>query len=233
MFEFLATALAAIAIVPAQMQGDRLQAGATCYEIIVGGKPIGTTVQTITRSRDGQRSTWDIVIHQKAEDPRFGRFDMRDQFVVDRKTLLPIRLTSSSGQEGVDRGWHRISLSYGASAIRGTKRTAAGTEAIDVPIAGPVWDGNLWGITFAALPLRRDRQFSIPFWQYDKGLGAFSARVIGSQNADTAIGTVSAWTVEAGTGGGPKTRYVIRKGPRQELAYDRAGAGQRLAKACK
>lgn len=232
MFEVLGAAVAAGTVSPSQMQGMRLQAGSTCYEIIAENKPIGTTLQTLTRSQDGPRPTWDIVIHQKATDPRFGRFDMRDHFVVDRRTLLPIRMDSRRGEEGVDRGWHRIELTYGDSAIHGVKRTSSGSAPVDVPFNGLVWEGNLWGVMIAALPLRVGGIFSVPFWQYDKGFGVISVRVVGRDRATTPSGRVSAWIVEAGTGPGPASRYVIRKGRRQELGYDRGGVGQRPGTSC-
>lgn len=146
MIGLFAAAVAADSISPSQMQGMRLQAGSTCYEIIAENKPIGKTLQTIKRSQDGPRSTWDIVIHQKATDPRFGRFDMRDHFVVDRRTLLPIRMDSRRGKEGVDRTWHRIELTYGDSAVHGVKRTSSGSTPIDVPLDSPVVDTEGTGI---------------------------------------------------------------------------------------
>lgn len=232
MIEVLLAAVMAGAISAPQMQGNRLQPGTTCYGIFAGSEQIGSTLQIVKRSSEGSRPTWDIVIHQKAVGPKFGRFDMRDHFVVDRSTLLPLRMESKSGDEGVDRGWHRVELTYGPNAVRGTKRNSSGSEAINVSLSGPVWDGNLWGIMFAALPLRKGRNFVVPFWQYDKGFGTFNVRTIGSDDAVTPSGKVSAWVVEAGTGPGPASRYTIRKGPRLELGYERGGMGQRLGGSC-
>jgi len=43
---------------------------------------------------------------------------------------------------------------------------------------------NLWGVTFAALPLRERGTYTLPLWQYDKGFGTFTVRVLGSKIVD-------------------------------------------------
>ena len=124
-------------------------------------------------------------MHQKLGN---GAFDMRDHFVVDRKTLLPIRMDSQRGRERTEKGWHRVSIEYGPRSIRGTKETATGSTPFDVPLTGKTWDGNLWGLTFAVLPLKQGGTYAVPFWQYDKGFGTFTVRVIGSDDVDNAKG---------------------------------------------
>ena len=210
-------------------EGARLQAGSTCYAIVAGGKTIGSTLQTIKASRAGGRPVWDIVVHQKLNN---GAFDMRDHFVVDRKTLLPIRMDSERGRERTQKGWHRVNIVYGAHGVRGTKETAAGSTLLDVPLAGPTWDGNLWGLTFAALPLTVGGAYAVPFWQYDKGFGTFTVRVVGSEDVDTPSGKIAAWIVEAGDDPAQLMRYQIAKTTRQELGYVAGPGGQRLGGVC-
>jgi hypothetical protein len=180
--------------VPA-MEGSRLLAGSTCYEITAGGTVIGQTKQTITAAEDDGKPAWDIVVHQKVGN---GAFDVRDHFVVDRETLLPIRMDSQRGQAGPEKGWQRIAVRYDGDHIRGSRQTAAGTIPIDVPLNGPTWDGNLWGLTFAALPLKQGGSYAVPFWQHDNGFGTFTVRVVGSEVVDPPTGKVAAWIVEAG-----------------------------------
>lgn len=224
----LVTLIGSTVAVP-KMEGNRLQAGSTCYTIVGGDKPIGTTLQTIAASVEAGKPVWDIVVNQKLAN---GSFDMRDHFIVDRVTLLPIRMDSQRGRVRTDRGWHRITLDYGASGIHGTKETAEGTSPIAVPLGGPTWDGNLWGITFAALPLRTAGTYSVPFWQYDKGFGTFTVRVIGSEDVDTRSGKVAAWIVEAGPDPAELSRYLIAKRTRQEIGYSAGPNGQRLGGGC-
>jgi hypothetical protein len=226
----LLAALASTGTAAPKMEGARLHAGSACYTIVAGDKPIGTTLQTITASREAGRPVWDIVVHQKVGN---GAFDMRDHFVVDRATLLPLRMESQRGQAPTDRGFHRISLGYGSRGIHGSRQTASGTAPIDVPLGGATWDGNLWGLAFAALPLKEDGTYALPFWQYDRGFGTFTAHVIGSEEVDTPSGKVAAWIVEAGTGPTELMRYQIGKATRQEIGYNAGSNGQRLGGVCR
>jgi hypothetical protein len=225
----IVAALTATGAATPKMSGARLQAGLTCYAIVAGDKVIGSTLQTITASRDGTRSVWDIVVHQKLAN---GSFDMRDHFVVDRKTLLPIRMDSRRGRERTERGWHRVSVEYGPRNVRGTRETATGSTPLEATLTGPTWDGNLWGLTFAALPLKAGGTYAVPFWQYDKGFGTFTAQVVGSEDVDTPAGKVAAWVVEAGDDPAHLARYRIAKATRQELGYTAGPSGQRLGGAC-
>lgn len=227
---FLLAALAGGGAATPVMEGARLRAGATCYAITAGDRPVGTTLQTIAAAREGGRPVWDIVVHQKAGN---GAFDMRDHFVVERGTLQPIRMDSQRGRERTDRGWHRISIDYARHRIRGTKETATGSTPVDVPLSGPTWDGNLWGLTVAALPLKEGGTYAVPFWQYDKGFGTFTARVVGSEAAETPSGKVAAWIVDAGTDPAQRLRYLIAKETRQELGYAAGPHGQRLGGVCR
>lgn len=226
----LIAVLAATGTTAPRMEGARLQAGSTCYAITVGDKPIGTTLQTIAASREAGRPVWDIVVHQKVGN---GAFDMRDHFVLERDTLLPIRMDSQRGLDRSAKGWQRIAIRYDRRSIRGSRETTAGATPIAVPVTGPTWDGNLWGLTFAALPLAAGGTYALPFWQYDKGFGAFTARVTGSEDVDTPSGRVAAWIVEAGADPAKLARYRIAKATRQEIGYDAGPNGQRLGGICR
>jgi hypothetical protein len=92
---------------------------------------------------------------------------------------------------------------------------------IDVPLPGPVWEGNLWGTTIGALPLSDGKTLTLPFYQYDKGVGRFVATVTGSERVSTPAGAVDAWTVELGVGDTSRSTYLIGKDG-VELGY-RAG----------
>jgi hypothetical protein len=216
-------------ITPARMEGDRLRPGSVCYTMTADGKAMGTTAQTIAATRIGGRPVWDIVIHQKVAN---GVFDMRDHFVVDRRTLLPLHMDSQRGSVRTDRGWHRITIDYAKGRITGTRETATATTPIDVAADHPVWDGNLWGVTFAALPLRQGGRYTLPFWQYDKGFGQFTLQVVGRETVTTPSGRVAAWIVEAGDDPTHPMRYRIAHRPRQELGYVVGSHGQQLGGTC-
>lgn len=204
--------------------GQRLAEGETCYTLnMTRGevvRPIGVTWQTVERTlRDG-RPVLEVVVHQSINS---GAFDMRDEFVLDAATLRPLALTNYR------KGEVHVRLAYADDRITGERVEADGTATpIDVPLTGPVWEGNLFGLTFAALPLAEGAAFSLPYWQYDKGFGQFTVRVTGSQRADTASGPVDAWVVESVAGDSPPISYLISKADHRELSY-RAAQGSQTA----
>ena len=218
-----------IALAPALLQtpaevpdGARLAESRTCYTLNMTRdgvtRPIGVTWQTVDRAeRDGQ-PVLEIVVHQSING---GAFDMRDTFVVDAATLRPLSLVNRR------KGHDHVTLTYDEDRITGQRVEADGAvQPIDVALEGPVWDGNLWGLTFAALPLAEGATFSLPYWQYDNGFGRFSVRVTGSETVEAAGGPVEAWVVEASPGDGPPTRYLIGKADHREIGYRMAQGSQ-------
>jgi hypothetical protein len=227
MMMVLAAALLAAPTTPPD--GARLRAGGQCFTITRAGLPTGLTWQTIRATRTGGRATWDIVVHQRAND---GRFDLRDHFVVDRKTLRPMSLESVRGVEPSAPGWRRVSIRYAADRITGIKETKDGVVSIDTPLDHTVWDGNLWGLTFAAMPLRPGANATLPFWQYDKGFGAFTVKVVGRERAAVPDGSVDAWILEAGDDPAALVRYVVSVKRPMEIGYSAGPFAQRLGGDC-
>jgi hypothetical protein len=221
----LLTALAALALIqePAAVpDGARLAESRTCYTLNMTrdgvSRPVGVTWQTVTRAERDGRPVLEIVVHQSMGG---GAFDMRDAFVVDAATLRPLSLVNRR------MGRDHVTLAYGDDRITGQRIEADGAvQAIDVPLQEPVWDGNLWGLTFAALPLAEGASFSLPYWQYDKGFGRFAVRVTGSRTVEAATGPVEAWVVEAQAGEGPPTTYLIGKEDHDEISYSVAQGSQ-------
>jgi hypothetical protein len=224
---------AAQAVQPAtlpRVDGSRIRSGSSCYVIERGGNPIGTTFQSVQRARAGRIPAWRIVVHQRAGG---GRFELRDEFLVRRSDLRPIGLNSRRGTRSAGSGWHDIQVAYTPRAITGTRAQPTGVQPINVPLDQPVWEGNLWGITFAALPLRQGSRFRLPFWQYDKGFGAFLVNVTGSQSVETPAGKVDAWVLEAGDDPARLMRYLIAKKTGAELGYSAGDMQQRLGGDCR
>lgn len=202
--------------------GRRVEAGERCYTLEMGGKAIGTTRQTVRADRRGGRPIWDVVIHQRVPSRDF---DMRDHFVLDGRDLRPIAFDNS--RSGVEH----VRLAYDGGRITGTKRGKDGAAAVAVAAAEPVWEGDLYGLVFGALPLRQGAEFQLPFYQYDKGLGRFALAVTGSETVQTPGGPVEAWTVDVDPGGGTKAIYLIAKSNGAELG-SRAGPFVTRAAAC-
>lgn len=198
--------------------GARLHAGSACYALTREGKPIGQTWQRVSAATDGDTPVWDIIVHQRVGD---GKFDMRDHFVLRRTDLTPIRMDSR--RNGVEH----VTVRYDGAYIEVSR---PGQETTRFRSSGKVWDGNLWGLTFAALPLREGGTYAVPFFQYDKGLGRFALEVTGSVQVEGR----SAWRVdvEAGGGNGRTVRYLIGKNPPEELGTESPMFGQQLGGDC-
>ena len=209
--------------------GTRLVPGEQCFAIEHGNERIGDTTQSIRADVVDGQPVWHIVIHQTL---RNGRFSLRDEFVVARDTLRPLTLTSVRGTDSASPTWQRIELRYSPEGVTGTRTTAKETTDIIAPRDSPVWDGNLWGPTFAALPLSAGAEFSLPNWQYDKGAGAFIVRVVGEEIVETPAGPVAAWALDAGTDPAKLVRYHIAKPGGVELGYAGGDMMQRLALDC-
>lgn len=195
--------------------GRRLAEGQACYTLTMRqgdvSQPVGVTWQRIRRSERDGRPVLEIVVHQLVNG---GAFDMRDEFVVDAATLRPLSLVNRRN------GAVHVRAEYRDDRIIGEKTGADGAATpIAVALDGPVWDGNLFGLTFAALPLAEGAAFTLPFWQYDKGFGRFSVRVVGVGTAATPSGPVEAWVVDAGPEDRPPLRYLIGRADQAELGY--------------
>ncbi|CAN5303179.1 hypothetical protein BH10PSE1_BH10PSE1_13140 [soil metagenome] len=229
MIAFLAaTLLMAQTPTVAVPDASRLPEDRACYTLSITrgteSRPIGVVWQTVARETIDGKPVLRVVVHQSVNG---GAFDMRDIFTLDAATLRPLTLENSR------KGVTHVVATYGADRITGERHEADGTTApIDVPLTGPVWEGNLFGQTFAALPLAEGADFTLPYWQYDKGFGDFTVRVTGSETVQTPGGPVEAWVVDAGASADSRLTYLIGKADHRELGY-RAGPGsQRLGGDC-
>ena len=209
-------------------EGARLSAGDTCYAIVgpkaEGEKTIGATWQSLRRERLDGRPVLRVVVHQHLT----GRtFDLRDDLTLDAATLRPIRLDTTRD------GRPHAHLEFSDAAVTGFKVGKQGERvSLDQPLTSPVWDGDLYGPTFAALPLSSGATFRVPFYQYDRGLGEFTLRVTGDKVVETPEGLVEAWVVDAGPSDTERLTYLISKADRRELGYTALEGGQRLGGDC-
>jgi hypothetical protein len=187
--------------------GALIQNESTCYTTSVQKadklEVLGITWQSIQRAKLGERDVIKVVIHQSMAN---GKFDMLDSFVLDAKDLQAIEFNNER------HGKRHVQLTYSEGRVRGTRLKPDGSsEMIDVVTGTPIWDGNLYGVVFAALPLTHDAQFRLPTYQYDRGLGEFKLKVI-TQEAGV-------WELEVENDDKLKPRYQIGQTPRRELGY--------------
>lgn len=211
---------AAQAALPPAINGNRLQPGTQCFALAQDGKVLGASRQTIAATVSNGQPAWDIVIHQRLAG---GKFDMRDHFVLRRSDLAPISLDNRRNGE------EHVSVTYSPTKATTLRK---GSAPVDTAITGPIWDGNLWGLTFAALPLSEGGHYEVPFYHYDKGLGRFVVDVVGSETVQTPSGPVEAWTVELSDVAAFKVRYQIAKATRAELGNTAGPFAQKLGGDC-
>lgn len=215
-------------ILTAVPDGRRLHPYSACYAIMgpsaEGAPVIGSTWQSVRRGKMGRRAVWRIVVHQRLAN---GRFDLRDTFLLDDGTFQPISVATTRN------GKNHAELSYGDNRVTGYKLDRQGARVtIDQAHSGPVWDGNLFGPTFAALPLAVGKSFTLPFYQYDRGVGVFTITVKGSERVTTPAGRLEAWLLDAGSGLDQRLTYRIGKRDGKELGYSSSQGGQRLGGTC-
>ena len=232
----LLTATGQEAAVP---DGRRLEPYEACYTINMTRegqtRPIGVTWQSLRRGERDGRAVWTVVVHQNVGD----RFDLRDVFVLDAETLQPLQLVNTRN------GHAHIQATYASDEIRVqrfSEPAAAAVETSTISLTGPVWEGNLYGPTFAALPLAEGGRYSVPFWQYDKGFGQFDVRVVGSELVDTPDGRVDAWVLnvaakvttplQSGAGNERPMTYRIAEVGGRELGYEAGPGSQTLGGDC-
>ncbi len=213
------------------IDGTRLAPGSACYAVLRGDRELGATLQTVEATEVDGVPAWDIVVHQRLAG---GAFDLRDHFVLRRTDLAPIRFDSRDAAKAARTGHpHTVSLAYAADHVHGSRTAEGTTTPIDVALPEPVLEGNLWGLTFGALPLAEGAAFRLPFYQYDKGLGSFSIAVTGSETVETPRGPLEAWTLAVDPGSGAETTYLIAKADGAELgARSPGGFSTRLGGNC-
>lgn len=192
---------------------SRLQPGDRCYAMELQGEPVGETRQVIRADRRDGRAVWDVVVHQRVPSRRF---DLRDHFVLAKRDLAPLAFDSRK------LGVEHVRLRYDGNHVSGVKIENGMTTPIDLTTRTPIWEGNLWGVTFGALPLKQGVTFTLPFYQYDKGIGSFTLTVTGSETVTTPDGSVDAWVIDAGTDPKRRSTYLIGKRDGWEVAT-RAG----------
>jgi len=222
-------ALAVLALTQSQdPDGARLRPGDVCYAVVAQGRVIGATRQTVREAVVGDRRVWDISIHQKVD--AWG-FEMRDRFLIDAADLRPVRTESVREASSAAPG-QNVSIEYGDDRIRGSKSLGDTRTDIDVPLDRPVWDANLWGLTFSALPLAEGAELSVPTWHYDRGFGTFTVTVTGSRTVEGPEGPTEAWVLRASDGGQMTVEYLIDKRTRMELGYSAGPMVQRPGGDC-
>ncbi len=207
--------------------GKRLALGQYCYTMSITKDgttiPAGVTFQSITREQANGVDALAIVVHQHMYS---GKFDMRDSLLLRREDLRPIRLDSDRD------GKPHVHLEYSDRHISGWKMQDGSKQPIEVDLEAPVWDGNLWGETFAALPLIAGAALTLPTYQYDSGLGSFLVNVVDQHQESTPAGMVQAWRVRAGINRSELVEYIVSTLPGLEIAYHAGPYTQRLGGDC-
>lgn len=218
------TAQAGSPAIQAEPDGSLLSKSRQCFEMLRGSPdgPVvfGHTLQTIEAAEHDGEAAWRIVVHQKGAG---GSFDMRDEFLLHADNLLPISLHNKAMRGG--KLFHEIHLDYDGSGVTGKRIEANGeVKPIDVDFDKPRWEGNLWGITFATLPLAEGGHYELPFYQYDKGKGSFIVETV-KHDGDIIV-------IRGGADPERLTEYRIQASPRAEVGYGGAQFQQQPTDDC-
>lgn len=222
------TALAADLPVDGKLLSETEQCFAMVRSTPDGEMRIGDTWQSVTATEVDGKPAWKVVVHQRGMN---GSFDMRDEFLLWQMDLRPISLESVAKRGG--ETVHEVNLNYSENSAIGEKRMPGGDALkINESFDGPVWDGNLWGLTFAALPLEQGMHYEIPAFQYDKGQGSFVVDVIGTDTVAVNGEAVEVFVVKGGMKDTSQTEYLIRQSPRAEIGYRGQGFSQTLGGDC-
>jgi hypothetical protein len=207
--------------------GADLALGESCYTITTrtDGKerPIGYVFQSLTSDHADGVAILTVVVHQHLSTKKF---DMRDRLVLRKTDLTPLHLDTDRD------GSPHVHLDYARSRVTGWKMVNGAKQPIDVALEGRVWDGNLWGVTFAALPLKAGANYRLPVYQYDSGKGEFFVTVVGNQKIATPAGEVEAWVTEVGLKPDERVKYLLGQRPRMELGYIAGPMSQHLGGNC-
>ncbi|WP_263410507.1 DUF3108 domain-containing protein [Terriglobus tenax] len=219
-----AVAASSAAVVP---DGSVLALGDSCYTITSkqdgAERSVGAVFQRIQRQDMNGVDVLAVIVHQHLSS---GKFDMRDSFLLRRKDLRPIRLDTERN------GAPHVHLDYAAHRISGWKMVNGVKEPIDLALDGPVWDGNLWGVTFAALPLKAGGDYRIPTYQYDSGKGTFLVTVKETRKIEIPTGVADAWVLEAGLKADERVEYLVGKNPPRDLGYLAGPMSQHIGGDC-
>lgn len=223
LFSLLSTT--AIAADDLQPNGHLVPEGDYCYTAKAGPKGKEQVMALVRQQVVRKGDKMEVLVHQHIV-PR--KMDMIDRFTLRAHDMTPNKLdhTMTGGQ--------KVTLTYHMKGKEGhITGTRAGKKAgpVDVNFTGKIWEGNLWGTLYAALPLDQKTSYSIPMYQYDKNL--FSMEIsdvrtttIDFQGADTPVYEVD---VKAS---GRTVTYYIRQSDRLELGYAMPGFSQWLGGDC-
>jgi len=207
--------------------GKRLALGQYCYTMSTTkngtSTPVGVTFQSIAREQANGVDALAVVVHQHMFD---GKFDLRDSFLLRHDNMRPIRLDTDRD------GKPHVHLEYSNRHISGWKLQGGAKQPIEVELSAPVWDGNLWGLTFAALPLTTGTHLTLPTYQYDSGFGSFYVDVVDQHQESTPAGMVQAWRIQAGIERSEMVDYTVSTKPGLEIAYHAGPYTQRLGGDC-
>lgn len=208
---------------------SRLKEKSSCFTTVraVDGQaktPIFQTLQTIRFVTYKEKPAVDIVVHQRRVD---GKMAMRDHFILNASNLRPYEFQS------VRNGIEVAKLSYSDTKVEGFKISHDGKrEEVSISLDKPVWEGNLWGVTFGAVPHQLGASYEIPFYQHDKGLGAFKFKVTGTEQVETPEGKIEAWVLDLTLDNNRTMQYLVSRKDGRELGLRGNGYANYLGGDC-
>jgi hypothetical protein len=206
---FLATLLVAPAL-PAQstspFQRSRLVPRTDSFAVLMQGRAIGSTRETIERTAEGYRLT---SVQQMA--------GMSQSTQVDFSPTLAMRHVKQSGQ--VRGAEMKIDVVYAGGRARGTATTPGQqgmkTIAVDTVVPAGAVDDNVLQSLLPTLPLAEGKSFTVDVFASGQGISKpVTIQVSGADTVTVPAGSFDAWRLLVTGGPVPVTFWVSKADPR-------------------
>ena len=215
-------AISALAAPSAPAQEPAVVPGITVHVDPAFGLDTVVYRRTITQNGRDTVAGTRTVVRRVLPGPAGALLEVEQRFPAGGGEIVDTALADLGTLRAVAHRSHQptrtMRFDFTGSAARGsvtkiaTATQAAGTEAVDQDLGGPIFDSNVLDLVVAALPLRADFRATLPFFIYERG-GRVPMPVAVTASAPVtfpALGAREVWVVTVGVPGAPATVWVDR-----------------------
>lgn len=204
---------------------DYLAVGNYCYlSSVPDGENQKKVVAKVSKKIVKKGEETFIAIHQVMPSRNF---NMKDQFVLNRD-MTPTHFYHSR------MGGKSLSIDYdydGVSTSVFLLGQQTNEDGFSLKFDGKLWEGNLWGTLFTALPLQQNTTFSIPTYHYQNGPS--NLEIVDVRKNDIVFNKQSIPVFEVDVNAsGLMTTYFVSVEDRVELGYENSAFSQWIGGNC-